>query len=113
VAESNQKSSQNLQEEIDALKADLSSLRTDISDLAGAMRDLGYAKAGEWRSDVEDEFNERREDFRRAMGAARDRGQRAEDDFERRVGEHPWGSVLTALGIGFILAKLMDTGGRR
>ena len=102
-----------LQQEIDALKADLSNLRSDISDLAGAMRDAGYSKAGEWRSAFEDEVDERREDFRRAMGAARDRGRRTEEDFERRVGEHPWGSLLAALGVGFLVAKFMDRGDRR
>ena len=102
-----------LQQEIDALKADLSNLRSDISDLAGAMRDMGYSKAGEWRSAFEDEVDERREDFRRAMGSARDRGRRAEADFERRVGEHPWGSLLAALGLGFLAAKLLGRGERR
>jgi len=102
-----------LQEEIDALKADLANLRSDLADLTGAVRDMGYSKAGEWRSAFQDEVNERREDVRRAMGAARDRGRQAEDDFERRVGEHPWGSLLAALGVGFLLAKLTDRGERR
>jgi ElaB/YqjD/DUF883 family membrane-anchored ribosome-binding protein len=102
-----------LQEEIDALKADLSNLRSDLSELTGAMREMGYSKAGEWRSAFEDEVNERREDLRRAMGSARQRGQAAEDEFERRVGEHPWGSLLAALGVGFLLAKVWDRGERR
>jgi len=102
-----------LQEEIDALKADLANLRSDISDLTGAVRDMGYSKADEWRSAFEDEVNERREDVRRAMGAAQDRGRRAEDEFERRVGEHPWGSLLAALGVGFLLATFMGRGERR
>ncbi|MFB6259704.1 MAG: DUF883 domain-containing protein, partial [Thiohalorhabdaceae bacterium] len=62
---------------------------------------------------VEDELDERRQDLRRAMGAARDRGRRAEDEFEEQVNEHPWGSLLAALGVGFILAKVMDRGDRR
>jgi hypothetical protein len=28
------------------------------------------------------------------------------------VGEHPLGSLAAAVGIGFILAKMMDLGGR-
>ena len=103
----------NLQEEIDALKNDLANLRSDISELTGAVRDMGYDKVGEWRSSAEDELGERREDLRRAMGAARDRGRRAEDEFEQRVNEHPWGSLLAALGVGFILAKITDRGERR
>ena len=102
-----------LQEEIDALKSDLSHLRSDISDLAGAVRDMGYSKAGEWRSSLEEEVGERREDVRRVLGAARDRGRKYESDFERQVGEHPWGSLLAALGVGFIVAKIMDWGERR
>ena len=102
-----------MREEIDALKADLANLRSDIADLAGVMRDTGYAKAGEWRSAFEDEVSGRREDFRRAMGSARERGRRAEADFEHRVGEHPWISLLGALGLGFLAAKLLERGERR
>ena len=32
---------------------------------------------------------------------------------EQQLGEHPVGGVLTAFGIGFIIAKLLDVGGRR
>jgi len=102
-----------LRDEVDALKSDLANLRSDISELTGALRDLGYAKAGEWRSSFEEEVDERREDLRRAMNAARERGRKAEGDFERQVGEHPWSSLLAALGIGFIVAKVMDRGERR
>lgn len=80
----------NLNKEIEALKADLASLRSDISRLTGAARD-----------DISD-----------FAGSARDRGQKMEEGFEKRIGEHPWSSLLTAIGVGFVLAKVMDRGGR-
>ena len=106
-------SESNLQEEIDSLKADLANLRSDFSDIAGALRDLGVSKAESWRDYAEEELNERREEIRRALGEARARGRRTEEDIERRISENPWSSLLAALGVGFILAKIMDRGERR
>ncbi|HKJ88891.1 MAG TPA: hypothetical protein VKA48_10325 [Gammaproteobacteria bacterium] len=102
-----------LNEEMQALKADLAALRTDVSELAGAMRDMGRDKAEGWRSNLEGEWNERREEFMRALGLARDRGRQAEEDLERNVGEHPWTSLATAFGVGFLIAKILEKGDRR
>ena len=102
-----------LNEEIQALKADLAALRSDVSEMANTMRDMGRGKANDWRSSVQDEWNERRDEFMRALGMARDRGQQAEEEFERNIGEHPWTSLATAFGVGFLIAKIMDMGGRR
>ncbi|MFA9460936.1 DUF883 family protein [Thiohalorhabdus sp. Cl-TMA] len=102
-----------LDEEIQALKADLAALRSDVSELASTMRDMGRDKANDWRSSMQDEWSERRDELMRALGVARDRGRQAEEDFERNVSEHPWTSLATAFGVGFLIAKIMDMGGRR
>lgn len=96
----------NLQDEIQALKNDLGSLRSDIGDLAKAVREMGQERARAWRSSVEEGVSE-------ATQAARERGRKAEAEFERNVSEHPWTTVLTALGVGFLIAKLSEIGGRR
>ncbi|KPV40007.1 hypothetical protein AN478_07445 [Thiohalorhabdus denitrificans] len=102
-----------LNEEIRALKDDLSSLRSDVSELAEAMREAGRDKASDWRSSVQDEWNERREELLHALGVARDRGRQAEEDLERSIGEHPWTSLVAAFGVGYLLAKITGVGGRR
>jgi len=101
--------SPNVQEELQVLKGDVEKLRTDISDLVGLLKDLGLKKVDETRGSVEEELKEQREKLRVAMNQARDRGMGAFDDVETQVTEHPVGSLLTAFGIGYIIAKL---GGR-
>jgi hypothetical protein len=34
-------------------------------------------------------------------------------DVQTQIGQHPTASLFTAFGIGFIVAKLLDTGGKR
>ena len=53
------------------------------------------------------------DEMRRKVNDARDYGEKRVGELEGQVGEHPLGSVLAAFGIGFVIAKLMDLGGRR
>ena len=102
-----------LQKQIDDLKDDLKALRTDLGELARILKDLGVGKVHEARSSVEEELEARREELRRRWEEARGRGKKTMDDFEQGIGQHPFSSVLAAFGIGFLIAKLMDIGGRR
>ena len=102
-----------LQKQIDDLKDDLKALRTDLGELARILKDLGVGKVHEARSSVEEELEARREELRRRWEEARGRGKKTMDDFEQGIGQHPFSSVLAAFGIGFLIAKLLDIGGRR
>lgn len=102
--------SPNVQEEMQVLKDDVAKLRTDISDLVGLLKDLGLQKVDETRGTVEEELQEQRERLRVALGQARERGKGYVDDVEQQMTEHPLGTLLTAFGIGYIIAKL--SGGR-
>lgn len=102
-----------LQKQLDDLKADLKSLKTDVSELARIFKDLGLGKVDGVKSSIEEELRNRREEFRRQWDGVRDRGKKTVDDIEDGIGQHPLSSVLTAFGVGFIIAKLMDVGGRR
>lgn len=101
--------SPNVQEEVQVLKDDVAKLRSDVSDLVGLLKDLGLQKIDETRGSVEEELQEQRERLRVAFGHARDRGKSAVEDVEQQMTEHPLGTLLTAFGIGYIIAKL---GGR-
>jgi ElaB/YqjD/DUF883 family membrane-anchored ribosome-binding protein len=98
--------SNNVQEELQILKDDVAKLRVDISDLVTALRQLGVQKIDEARGTLEEELEEQREKLRAGFNRARERGRGAADEFEQHVTEHPVGSLLTAFGIGYILAKL-------
>lgn len=102
-----------LRKELDKLKADLANLRSDTSNLTHAIRDLGGEKVAGMRQSVEDEVQRRRQSLRRGIEAGRERGRRALDEVEEEIGAHPYASFLAAVGVGFILAKLMDVATRR
>lgn len=98
--------SPNVQEEVQVLKDDVAKLRADVSDLVGLLKDLGLQKVDQTRDNLEEELQEQRERLRLAMGHARERGRSAVDDVEQQINEHPLGTLLTAFGIGYIMAKL-------
>jgi len=101
-----------LRDEMDALKADVALLREDILSLTDALKGnasesarAGQAKTRERFQDVWEEFEKRFEDVV-------DGGRSTLDLAEQKVSEHPTGSILTAFGLGYIIAKVLD-GARR
>jgi hypothetical protein len=53
------------------------------------------------------------EDLEEKLDEVLEQGRSKVGDLETRVGQHPAGSLLTAFGVGFVLAKLLELGGRR
>lgn len=106
-----------LQEELRRLRSDMAALQSDMATLVGTLKDLGVNKAEGMRSSFEDEIRNRREELRRKLEEARTTGRRtvedAVDGLGEGVGQHPLSSLITAFGLGFVIAKLMDLGGRR
>ena len=101
-----------LKKEMEQLRADLSSLRSDVSELAKAMKSAGSRKADDVRDSVDEELNKYREALRAKLDEARARGYEAKDKMDEQIVSHPYGSLLTAFGVGFIIAKLMHLGER-
>ena len=101
-----------LQKQMDDLKADIRALKTDVADLAKILKDVGVGKVHDARSSLEEDLEFGREELRRRWNEARARGQKTVDDLESEIGQRPFSSVLTAFGVGFMIAKLMDLGGR-
>jgi len=102
-----------LAKELESLKADISKLRADVADLTSALKGVAAEKADTANAKLHEEIREARDELRRRIKHAREYGEQRVDEFENQVGEHPVGSVLTAFGIGFVIAKLLDLGGRR
>jgi ElaB/YqjD/DUF883 family membrane-anchored ribosome-binding protein len=101
------------EQELDALKSDIASLRTDVADLASAIRGASGEKTEDIKSTIQENIRATREQVRRRLLEARDRSRKAMDGMEETIGEHPIGSIATAVGVGFLIAKLMDLGTRR
>lgn len=102
-----------LDKEIKALKEDMAVLRADVAGLTDTLRRTASDSADNVRDTVEDEVRHARERLRDKIAEARGRSARAVEEMEDGISERPLASVAAALGVGFILAKIMDLGSRR
>lgn len=101
------------QKEVQKLREDLAQLREDVSSLTQTLKDLGVQRTEDLKGSARAEYQRRREQFREQVEGLRDRGRDALDEVEESIGEHPMSSLLAAFGLGFIIAKMLDIGGRR
>jgi len=101
-----------LKKEMDQLRADLAALRGDVGDLAKALKSAGTHKAESVRDSVEEELHKYREILREKMDEAKSKGYEAKDKMDEQIASHPYTSLVTAFGIGYLLAKLIHLGER-
>jgi ElaB/YqjD/DUF883 family membrane-anchored ribosome-binding protein len=104
---------ESIRRELDALKADIAQLREDIAGLTTAVRDTASEKVQKTRDDTQERLRSTWEDLERKLNETLEQGKATLGDVETRIGKHPAGSLLTAFGVGFIVAKLLDMGDRR
>jgi ElaB/YqjD/DUF883 family membrane-anchored ribosome-binding protein len=90
-----------------ALEAELSKLRDDVASLAGTVRDIAsdevHATVDAIRDRLDKAAGEARKAARRAKAGAHD----AADALEGAIEEHPFTSILIALGLGFVIGTLL------
>ncbi|MFP4639255.1 MAG: YqjD family protein [Guyparkeria sp.] len=102
--------------EVEALKKDLAQLRGDVADLLKVVKEQSEQrvrdKAETARDEVKEAFDDGMSALNRGYDQVRARGEARVDEAEELVGRHPLTSVMAAFGIGFVVAKLMDLGGR-
>lgn len=92
----------------DDLRKELDKLKVDLAKL----RDLGGDRLEAMRESTEDGIHRGRRVLQRGITAGRDRGRRAMAEVEEEMGAHPYASFFAAVGVGFILAKLLDIASR-
>jgi ElaB/YqjD/DUF883 family membrane-anchored ribosome-binding protein len=101
-----------LQNEVNALKEDMQRLREDIAALTRALGET----AGEYKNSAQEELLRRAQQAQaqaaEQLEKAQEAGQKVVEDMEVRIVERPFMSLLTAAGIGFVLAKLLDVRSR-
>lgn len=98
--------------ELDALKADIAQLREDIIGLTHAVKGAASEKMADTKMHAEERLREAWHDIEHRLEDFLDQSKTTFNKAEQKVSEHPVGSVLTAFGIGFIIAKLIDMRGR-
>ncbi|MEJ2629785.1 MAG: hypothetical protein P8011_06495 [Acidihalobacter sp.] len=105
--------SESPKDDLDALREDFNKLREDVGKLTDTLKQLGLDRAHGAQEHLNERLDEARERLRERVDTAGQRGRAYYDQLEGRVGEHPFSSLLTAFGVGFVIAKLLDLGGRR
>ena len=102
-----------IRREMDALKADIAKLREDIVGLTSAVKGAASENVAGAKAKAEERVHKAWSEIEQRLEDLLTEGKATFNKAEQQVGEHPVGSVLTAFGIGFIIAKLLDSGGRR
>ena len=103
---------ESIRKEMDALKADIAQLREDIIGLTDAVKGTASENIAGARAQAEKHLHKAWEDIEQQLEQLLNEGKATFNNVEHKVGEHPTGSMLTAFGLGFIIAKLLDRGGR-
>jgi len=98
----------NLDKELEALRADMAKLRGDLAGLADAVKEAGQRRVEGAQESLTELAAALRDEVRGAFGVARDRSKKSVDAVEHTIEERPFLSLLTAFGVGVLLAKLLD-----
>ena len=102
-----------ISKELDALKNDIAQLRKDIAGLATAVKDVASDRVAGAKASARGRISETWDDVERRFNDAVGSGKEAYHTAEQKISQHPTASVVTAFGIGFLIAKLLDMGERR
>ncbi len=102
-----------LQKEIDALRADIAQLGKDVAEITRVVKTLSEERVEDVRASVHEKVDSATEELHRRAEAAREQARKATESFEKTVEQYPFSSLLAAFGIGILVARLLDTGGRR
>lgn len=100
-------------DEMNVIREDLGKLRQDVAELARALKDLAAGRADTARTQFKAGVSEARERLKQQANQAGEQGREYYDAFEKQMSERPLTTLFVSFGIGFVVAKLLDIGGRR
>ncbi|MGE4356113.1 DUF883 family protein [Halothiobacillus sp.] len=99
-------------EELAAIKQDMHQLKADLAELLTAMKTRGQNKAEALGQDaintLHDAINTLNQRVNAAKEGVSEKTRATVDQAEQVIERHPVASLLTAFGIGFVLAKLFS-----
>src|SRR5215470_4777349 len=90
-----------------ALEAELAKLRDDVSSLAGTVRDVASDEVQATVDAIRDRLDKAAGEARRAARRAKAGAHDAADALEDAIEEHPFTSILVALGLGFLIGAFL------
>ena len=93
---------------VDELKKEIETLKKDLVNLTRAFEKAGQEKLKQTVGDVKDRIAEKipREQLER-LEKVKAQGEDALKALKKQQKEHPLGTLLVAIGIGFLMGKLM------
>lgn len=101
-----------IRKELDALKHDIAQLRKDIGGLTDAVKSTASDKVNQTKDRTRQRASSAVEEIESKLEELLGQGANKVHSAEQKISEHPGTSLLTAFGVGFVIAKLMDLGGR-
>ena len=106
--EENTMADRNLQQEIDTLKSNFNQLKKDWDEMAAQ----GGSMAGDVLAATKKKFDEEAQklmdNLQKAAENIQDHGKKMYSQVERQVEEKPVASLMTTLGVGFIIGWLVS-----
>lgn len=108
IKEENTMTDRNLQQEIDSLKMNFNQLKKDWDEMAAQ----GGSVAGDMLAATKKKFDEEAQklmdNLQKAAENIQDHGKKMYSQVERHVEEKPVASLMTTLGVGFIIGWLVS-----
>lgn len=89
------------------LEAELSKLRDDVASLAGTVRDVASDEVHATVDAIRERLDKAAGEARRAARRAKAGANNAAGALEDAIEEHPFTSILVALGLGFLLGAFI------
>jgi ElaB/YqjD/DUF883 family membrane-anchored ribosome-binding protein len=90
-----------------ALEAELAKLRDDVASLAGTVRDIASDEVQATVDAIRDRLDKATVEARKAARRAKAGAHDAADAIEGAIEEHPFTSILIALGLGFLIGAFI------
>lgn len=93
--------------EVQTLKQDIGRLREDLGELLKSMREEGGRRLGETKLKWRGETMNRMDQFKDVLESARQYGQKACREAQKRIEQRPIVTLLTAFGIGVLVGRIL------
>ncbi len=90
----------------DELKAEMKSLRDDLAELVETVKAMGKHQADAALHSAKEAVDHAADKLRLTAGEARKKGEEAADEIEGMITRHPLTSVLVAVGLGYLVARI-------
>lgn len=87
--------------DVETLQNDLKTLKADFAKLAGLLGEQA-------QSSIQDTAQQAKASVQDAAQQAKDKASESAEELQEQIRDNPFASVMIALGVGFILGKLLD-----